>query len=65
MNYIISLLIGYLLGSFPMLSITAAVFSHCYSPWLKLKGGKGLATATGGSFGLSIPVFVIWILISP
>lgn len=46
---------------FPMLSITAAVFSHCYSPWLKLKGGKGLATATGGSFGLSIPVFVIWI----
>ncbi|MFA5804679.1 MAG: glycerol-3-phosphate acyltransferase [Melioribacteraceae bacterium] len=44
---------------FPMLSITAAVFSHCYSPWLK--GGKGLATATGGSIGLSIPIFVIWI----
>ncbi len=46
---------------YPMLSITAAVFSHCYSPWLKLKGGKGLATATGGSIGLSIPIFVIWI----
>lgn len=46
---------------FPMLSITAAVLSHCYSPWLNLKGGKGLATATGGSLGLSIPVIVIWI----
>ena len=46
---------------FPMLSITAAVLSHCYSPWLNLKGGKGLATATGGSFGLSILVIVIWI----
>lgn len=46
---------------FPMLSIIAAVFSHCYSPWLNLKGGKGLATATGGTFGLSIPIIIIWI----
>lgn len=46
---------------FPMLSIIAAVFSHCYSPWLNLKGGKGLATATGGTLGLSIPIIIIWI----
>lgn len=25
----------------------AAVFGHCYSPWLKLKGGKGIATSAG------------------
>jgi len=46
---------------FPMLSIIAAVFSHCYSPWINQKGGKGLATATGGTFGLSIPIIIIWI----
>jgi glycerol-3-phosphate acyltransferase PlsY len=46
---------------FPMLSIIAAVFSHCYSPWLNLKGGKGLATATGGTLGLSVPIIIIWI----
>lgn len=45
---------------FPILTITAAVFAHCYSPWLKFKGGKGLVTAAGGFFGLSIPVFVVW-----
>ena len=45
---------------FPILTITAAVFAHCYSPWLKFKGGKGLATAAGGGFAISIPVLVIW-----
>ena len=45
---------------FPILAITAAVLAHCYSPWLKFKSGKGLATAVGGSFGLSIHVSVAW-----
>jgi acyl phosphate:glycerol-3-phosphate acyltransferase len=44
----------------PILTIAAAVLAHCYSPWLKFKGGKGLATAAGGGFIISIPILVIW-----
>lgn len=43
-------------------SITFAVLGHCYSPWIKFKGGKGLATAAGGSFTISPVIFVIWVL---
>jgi glycerol-3-phosphate acyltransferase PlsY len=31
----------------------AAIVGHCYSPWLKWKGGKGVATSFGAIFGLS------------
>ena len=30
-------------------ALIACVFSHCYNPWLKLKGGRGLASAAGGT----------------
>lgn len=30
-----------------------AVIGHCYSPWLKWKGGKGVATSFGAIFALS------------
>lgn len=30
-----------------------AVLGHCYSPWLRFKGGKGVATWLGALFGLS------------
>ncbi len=45
-----------------IVGLTAAVFSHCYSPWLKFKGGRGLATAAGGALFISVPVLVIWAL---
>lgn len=31
----------------------AAVLGHCFSPWLRWKGGKGVATSIGAVFGLS------------
>jgi glycerol-3-phosphate acyltransferase PlsY len=30
-----------------------AVLGHCFSPWLRWKGGKGVATSFGAIFGLS------------
>ncbi len=45
---------------FPALSLFFAVFSHCYNPWLNFKGGRGLATAAGGSLFL-VPMLVgVW-----
>lgn len=43
-----------------MTALIASVFAHCYSPWLKFKGGRGLATSAGGSFFISLPVLVVW-----
>ena len=43
-----------------MTALIASVFAHCYSPWLKFKGGRGLATSAGGSFFISIPVTIVW-----
>lgn len=45
-----------------IVALTAAVFAHCYSPWIRFKGGRGLATAAGGAFFISLPVLVIWAL---
>ena len=33
----------------------AAMLGHCYSPWLRWKGGKGVATSFGALFGLCWP----------
>lgn len=38
------------------LAMLSALIGHCYTPWLKGKGGKGVATALGGAFALSWPV---------
>lgn len=43
-----------------MISLLFAVFGHCYSVWLKFKGGRGLATAFGGIILLSPIIAVIW-----
>jgi glycerol-3-phosphate acyltransferase PlsY len=43
-------------------SLTAAVFGHCYSIWLKFKGGRGLATAAGGSLLLSPLILLFWLI---
>ncbi|MDO8549545.1 MAG: glycerol-3-phosphate acyltransferase [Ignavibacteria bacterium] len=48
---------------YPALALFFAVFSHCYNPWLKFKGGRGLTTATGGT-ALLFPVLpIVWCII--
>ncbi|MBV8725584.1 MAG: glycerol-3-phosphate 1-O-acyltransferase PlsY [Candidatus Eremiobacteraeota bacterium] len=60
---VVSLLGDQLLGS---LVATAAVLGHCFSPWLRLRGGKGVATSFGAIFALCWPAGLIavagWLL---
>jgi glycerol-3-phosphate acyltransferase PlsY len=44
------------------LSVLFAIFSHCFNPWLGFKGGRGLATAAGGSAIIFPFLLIAWIL---
>ncbi len=48
---------------FPALALLFAVLSHCYNPWLKFKGGRGLATAAGGGILLFPFMVIVWLLL--
>src|SRR5690606_12971100 len=48
---------------YPALALLFAVFSHCFNPWLKLKGGRGLATAAGGTAILFPIILLSWGLV--
>jgi glycerol-3-phosphate acyltransferase PlsY len=37
------------------IAATGAVLGHCFSPWLRFKGGKGVATSFGAIFALCWP----------
>ncbi len=52
------LFIQHLMGgpSLQALALLGAVAGHCYTPWLKFKGGKGVATALGGIIALHPPI---------
>ena len=43
--------------------MTFAVFSHCFNPWLKFKGGRGLATAAGGAVLVFPFLLVVWCIL--
>jgi glycerol-3-phosphate acyltransferase PlsY len=48
------------------LAVTCAAIGHMYTPWLKFKGGKGMATVFGGTLAVSWPVgivaMIVWLL---
>jgi len=43
----------------------AAILGHCYSPWLRWRGGKGVATFLGATWALSWPAAlafgIVWL----
>jgi glycerol-3-phosphate acyltransferase PlsY len=44
------------------ISLLFGVSGHCFSPWIKFKGGRGLATAAGGSLILAPAILILWLL---
>jgi len=63
----LSVFIAKLIGGnefmFPMLALIFAVIGHCYSPWLKFKGGKGLAVTAGGSIFFIPAILIVWVVL--
>lgn len=47
----------------PALSLVFAILSHCYNPWIEFKGGRGLATAAGGTMILFPILLAYWIIL--
>ncbi len=45
-----------LMGS---LAAAGAILGHCFSPWLRFRGGKGVATSFGAVFALSWPAGIV------
>jgi glycerol-3-phosphate acyltransferase PlsY len=60
---LIPILIFEKLFLFPAIGLMFAVFSHCYNPWLKFKGGRGLSTAAGGAAIILPYLLATWAII--
>ncbi len=49
--------------TFMITALLFAVVGHCFSPWIKFKGGRGLATTLGGFVILAPIIPGLWILL--
>jgi acyl phosphate:glycerol-3-phosphate acyltransferase len=49
--------------SFHAVGLIGCIFAHCYNPWLKLKGGRGLASAAGGTAIIFPFALVVWLIL--
>ncbi|RJY08672.1 glycerol-3-phosphate 1-O-acyltransferase PlsY [Aurantiacibacter aquimixticola] len=45
------------------LAALGAVLGHCFPVWLRFRGGKGVATNAGVSFGLAWPIGVVYAVV--
>jgi acyl phosphate:glycerol-3-phosphate acyltransferase len=45
------------------IALIAVVLGHYYSPWIGWKGGRGLATAAGGSLVVNPIMVILWALL--
>lgn len=41
------------------LAAAGAILGHCFSPWLRFRGGKGVATSFGATFAMSWPAGLV------
>lgn len=48
---------------YPALAILFSILSHCFNPWINFKGGRGLATAAGGTIIFFPYLLLSWIII--
>lgn len=48
---------------YPAVALIFAILSHCFNPWLNFKGGRGLATAAGGTAILFPYFLLVWIVL--
>jgi len=44
-------------------ALGGVLIGHNYPVWLAFKGGRGLASAAGGLFGLGVSYMIVWILV--
>ncbi len=60
--YIVKMLFG---NSFETAATAAlfAVIGHCFSVWIKFKGGRGLATTAGAGFQIVPLLLAVWIIL--
>ena len=59
--------VGHIEAWWPALAALGAVSGHCFSPWLRFQGGKGVASFLGAWLlltGLGFMAIVVWLVVA-